>query len=186
MTNIPQSTHLTNRQAFKQLLRQHGVEDLHGLELMRLAHMIAHTYEHIIDEELSHARLSGPRWGLLLRLWGAEKLGHASVRPTQLSLAQNVSKNTISSHLRSLEDQGLIEREIDQDDKRQFRIRLSDAGRAVVEATMPNHLEFLNTLTAELTRAEIEQLQHLMFRLFQSLVKHGNLEGRCSYIKQDE
>jgi DNA-binding MarR family transcriptional regulator len=147
--------------------------------------MIANTYENIIDEKLSHARLSGPRWLLLLRLWGVEKLGHVSIRPTQLSLTQNVSRNTISSHLRSLEDQGLIEREIDPDDKRQFRIRLSDAGRAMVEATMPNHLRFLNSLTSELTPVEIEQLQHLMFRLFQSLVKHGNLQDKCLYRKHE-
>jgi DNA-binding MarR family transcriptional regulator len=185
MTNNTHSTPLANRQAFEQLLRKHGIEDLHGLEMVRLVHVIANAYENIINEELSHARLSGPRWGLLLRLWGAEKLGHASVRPTQLSHTQNVSKNTISSHLRSLEDQGLIEREIDPDDKRQFRIRLSDAGRAMVQATTPDHLRFLNSLTAELSPAEIEQLQHLMFRLFQSLIKHGNLESRCSYMKRD-
>jgi DNA-binding MarR family transcriptional regulator len=185
MTNITPSAYLANRRAFEQLLRKHGIEDLHGLELVRLTHMIANAYENIIDEELSHARLSGPRWGLLLRLWGAEKLGLASVRPTQLSHSLNVSKNTISSHLRSLEDQGLIEREIDPDDRRQFRIRLSKAGLAIVQETTPNHIRFLNTLAAELTPAEIEQLQHLLLRLFQSLVKHGNLEDRCSYMKQD-
>jgi DNA-binding MarR family transcriptional regulator len=186
MTNSTVGIHAANRQAFEQLLREHHITDLHGLELLRLVHMLANAYETVNNEHLSHARLSGPRWSLLLRLWGAEQLGAPFVHPTQLSHTQNVSKNTISSHLRSLEEQGLIERAIDPSDKRQFHIRLSERGRALVQAVTSDHLRFLNHLTADLSPTDVEQLQQLLLRLYQSLVKHGNLPERCVPTGRDE
>jgi DNA-binding MarR family transcriptional regulator len=107
------------------------------------------------------------------------------VRPTQLSRSQQVSKNTISTHLRSLEEQGLILREIDPADRRQFRIRLSDAGRLLVERATPGHISFLNQLTTGLTLQEIEQLQHLLQRLHQSLLDHCQGGTTCGAASEE-
>jgi DNA-binding MarR family transcriptional regulator len=164
---------------FRELLAEQGILELHGVELVRLIHRIANTYESITSERMSVDNLSEPRWHLLIRLWIMERLGAPCVRPTQLSKSQQVSKNTISAHLRALEEQGLIERELDPDDRRQFRIRLSDAGRTLVQAATPGHVRFLNSLTADLTPAEIDQLLALLHRLHSSLVHHGKVEAKC-------
>ena len=58
--------------------------------------------------------------------------------PTHLSRCQSVSKNTISSLIGGLEEQGLVERELDRDDKRVFRIHLTDAGRQAVRRPRPS------------------------------------------------
>ncbi len=55
--------------------------------------------------------LSPHRWRVLFRIWLEEQQGFLTVNPTQLSRAHQVSKNTISDHLRALEDGGLIARE---------------------------------------------------------------------------
>jgi DNA-binding MarR family transcriptional regulator len=154
-------------------------DTFYGVDLVRMIHLLANTYETVVDEQLSHVQLTGARWSLLLRLWRAEKLGNYSVRPTQLSHFQRVSKNTISSHLRSLEEQGLIERDIDPQDKRQFRICLSDAGRALVQATAAEHLQFLNKLTADLNPEEIANLRELLQRLHHSILRHGQVMVDC-------
>jgi DNA-binding MarR family transcriptional regulator len=101
-----------------------------------------------------------------------ERCGTSAVSPTQLSKAQNVSKNTISAHLRALEEQGLIIRELDAADRRQFRIRLSDAGRTLVRASIPGHIEFMNDLLAGLDADEVAQLQGLLEKLIRSLAEH--------------
>ncbi|MCL4859438.1 MAG: MarR family transcriptional regulator [Caldilineaceae bacterium] len=179
MTN--QTTHSPHHQIFQELLHQHGITQMHGVELVRLIHKIANTYESITSERMRDDSLSEPRWRLLVRLWIAERMGAPCVRPTQLSKTQQVSKNTISAHLRSLEEQGLIERDLDPDDRRQFRIRLSGAGRALVEAATPGHVRFLNQLTAGLTATEVEELQRLLERLHQSLITYGQVEPPCHY-----
>jgi DNA-binding MarR family transcriptional regulator len=178
MTN-PFERERVGHQGFRHLFHELGVKPLHGLEVVRQIHLLANLYEALTDEQLRAHNLSQPRWSLLLRLWGAEHLGVPCVRPTQLSHTQGVSKNTISTHLRSLEEQGLIERELDPDDRRQFRIRLSEAGRALVQAATPGHIQFLNSLTADLTAQEVEQLTGLLLRLHDSLLRHGGMEGRC-------
>ena len=117
-----------------------------------------------------------------MRLFGKEKLGELAVSPTDLSRTQQVSRNTISAHLRALEEQGLIEREVDREDLRQFRIRLTTSGRALIESTMPSYLAFLDDLAGDLTPDEREQLRTLLRKLHGSLCVHGQIEG-CSAWK---
>lgn len=147
--------------------------DTTGLELARRVRRAAHLYETIANQDLRDADLSGPRFGLLIRLFAHEKRNHGSgMSPTQLSQCQRVSKNTISSMLRGLEEQGLIERSLDPADRRVFRIRLSDAGRELVRTASPRHSERLNALASELTASEQEQLASLLDKLIHSLSAH--------------
>ena len=124
---------------------------------------------------LRDAQLSGPRWRLLLHLHVAEYTGKTSLSPTELSSLQVVTKNTISSLLRSLEDQGLIERTLDPNDRRQFQIGLTDEGRDLVRTSTPQLMAYLNQLTSGLSSDEISQLQALLDKLHRSLVDHGDL-----------
>ncbi|MGQ9555691.1 MAG: MarR family winged helix-turn-helix transcriptional regulator [Anaerolineae bacterium] len=150
-----------------------GPADMTGLELMGRIRMVANLYEAAANEQLRDAALSGPRFGLLLGLLADEKLaGGQGLSPTHLSHFRNVSKNTISALLRGLEEQGLIERTLDPEDKRIFHIRLSEAGRELVRAVAPQHLAYLNDLAASLTPAEQAQLLELLTKLAQALVHH--------------
>ncbi|MBW7885956.1 MAG: winged helix-turn-helix transcriptional regulator, partial [Caldilineaceae bacterium] len=83
-----------------------------------------------------------------------------------------------SDHLRALEEAGLIERELDQADRRQFKIWLTDAGRDAVRRTTPNHVRHLNALVAALDRDEIEQLKNLLERLHRALRSQAQ-ENSC-------
>ena len=141
-----------------------------GLELIRWLHMVTNAYAGAADEQLRDAGLSGPRWVLLFRLLAEERCGCGEgISPTHLSQRQNVSKNTISVLLRGLEEQGLIERTLVPDDRRAFQIRLTDAGRTLVETTAPAHIAFLNEMTAGLTAEENAQLIDLLQKLHRSL-----------------
>jgi DNA-binding MarR family transcriptional regulator len=173
MTNRP-DPHF--RENFFRAIAGLGIEDVHGVELLHLVKLTAGAYDVVMAERMREEDLSAPRWRVLLRLWVEEQAGNESLSPTQLSLAQKVSKNTISSHLRSLEEQGLIERELDADDLRQFRIRLTARGRDLVRRSTPGHMTFLNDLSADLTTYEIETLQSLLQKLHGSLLHHAQIE----------
>ncbi len=164
-------------------LAQLGVTDVRGVELMHLVKTLANTYEAIMAERLRSEQLSAPRWRLLLRLFFEEQQGKPSLSPTALSRSQSVSKNTISAHLRSLEEQGWILRELDPADRRSFRIRLTEAGRALVQETAPVHVDFLNQLASGLSPEETRQLRALLCKLRDSLVSRG-LAGRATAQSQ--
>ena len=130
--------------------------DLTGVELLRRVCRAANLYDTILNRRLRASDLSGPRWHLLMHLRSDEmRHGPGGVSPTYLSKCQGVRKNTISSLLRGLEEQGLIERALDPTDWRAFRIRLSSAGRewppyslgdAAISAVSPSRADRLRPL----------------------------------------
>jgi DNA-binding MarR family transcriptional regulator len=158
-----------------------GDADPAGVEIMRLVRMVCNVYDVRVDDALRESGLSGPRWGLLLRMLAEEKRGRVrGMSPTDLSRCQNVSKNTISSLIGGLEEQGLVERELDRADKRVFRIHLTDAGRQAVLETAPQHVAYLNALASGLTAGERTQLIGLMEKLHASLLDRPVRSGVAS------
>ncbi len=150
-----------------------GVEDTSGLELVAMIRGLANLYEMAEVPPEAGLDLSGPRWLLLLRLMAEEHEGNRDgLTPTGLSHFQNVSKNTISSLLRGLEDQGLIQRAIDPDDKRLFRIQLSERGRSLMAVAAPQRIRYLNCLVSGLTGDEKEQLFTLLGKLYHSVTQN--------------
>ena len=145
-----------------------GQNDFTGVEIAGLVRMVANQYE-ALGEQQNH--LSGPRWGLLLRLMTEEDRGNQHATPTYLSRCQNVSKNTISSLLRGLEDQGLITRQLDEDDRRIFRITLTPQGRRLIQETAPARIERMNQLVSQLSPDELAQLNGLLAKLYRSITE---------------
>ncbi len=146
--------------------RLFGAENTAGIELFLLLQRVAHL-SRMLDNQLGEdMELSGPRWRLLIRLFMDEQAGNASgLTPTDLSHSQRVSKNTISSLLRGLESQGLIERALDPNDLRAFRIQLTPAGRDYLRANAPRRLEALNRMLGVLEPQEYAELTRLLTKL---------------------
>lgn len=156
---------------FKELLSGLGEGiDSTGLELVRLFHMVVNLYASEAENRVNGVAMSGPRWRLLLRLFMEERLGRTEgLAPGYLSRCQSVSKNTISVLLRGLEEHGWVERTLDPEDRRVFRIRLTPAGRELIRTSAPERLAHLNTLVDDLTVEERGQLIRLLSKLHRSL-----------------
>ena len=153
-----------------------GTNNVQGLELTGLIRRLGNIYDAIFNQNSGDSELSGPRLAILMRLFIDEEIGNGEgITPTILSHFQNVSKNTISSLLNGLEDQGLLERENDPIDRRIYRLKITDAGRALVKEFAPRQMEYLNSLSSDLTIEEQEQLIVLMKKLLQSLHNHAAL-----------
>ena len=156
-------------------------ESLHGIELINLLRMNMHFVEAIIAQHPRLGELSGPRMGILMRLMAEEDMGNSQgVNPTRLSHYQNVKKNTVSSLISGLEEQGLVERTINPEDKRGFNIRLTRLGREIITASMPERICFLNQVTAGLTDSEKKQMIGLLIKLRGSLIKLRHHPEDCT------
>ncbi|WP_295821200.1 MarR family winged helix-turn-helix transcriptional regulator [uncultured Deinococcus sp.] len=84
-----------------------------------------------------------------------------------------VSPATVTGSTDRLEARGLLTRTLDPDDRRSWRIALTDAGRALVRSHLPEHLAFEQSLLAALTPDEITQLETLLRRL----IDHAETNG---------
>ncbi|HOG48050.1 MAG TPA: MarR family transcriptional regulator, partial [Anaerolineae bacterium] len=123
-----------------------GLEDTSGVEILATIRALTRLCEVVDSQKDADVGLSGPRWGLLLVLLAHERFGKGQgLTPSALSHVQGVSRNTISSLLRGLEEQGYIERALDATDRRVFRIRLTGEGRKVVQSLAPARVAYANS-----------------------------------------
>ncbi len=150
-----------------------GIENVRGIQVSTALHRIANLYDMITNQASEVEGVSAPRMGILFRLYAGEVLHkEAGVTPTMLSHMQNVTKNTISSLVKGLEDQGLIRRENDPVDRRIYRLHLTDAGREYIIRIAPQQITFLNSLISDMKPQEIDQLLELLGKLQNSIMGH--------------
>lgn len=148
-----------------------GIEDTTAFDLAKLLHHIGNLMERVTECAMDDDTLSNARLRLLVPLLIAERLGHpAEISPTMLSRYSNVSRNTISALLRGLEEQGLVTREVDADDRRRFHIRLTPLGREVAMERAPRFVAHTESLFADLTADERETLLRLLTKVRDTLV----------------
>lgn len=159
-----------------------NAEDTRRFNLLRALMASARIIEVIADHDLQKTGLSLPRLRLLMRLHIEEHLGNQEgVSPSELSQHQHISKNTISSLLASLEDQKLIERTLSSEDKRSFKIRLTQTGRQLVQSTLPEHNVLLEQLFAALNTEEQKTLLKILTKLRGALVQQLHASELDSY-----
>lgn len=166
---------------YHQLKDLFQIEDMSGVELFTSLARVAQLSETLALIRIDGPDVSMPRWRLLLHLFIAEQLGNTSgLTPTELSEFRQVSKNTVSSLLRGLEEQDLIQREMDPKDLRIFHIHLTDAGRQLILGSAPQRLQGLNHMLSGLSAEEIQNLIQLLNKL------RGSLERQCCGLQQNQ
>lgn len=153
-----------------------GTDNIQGLELVGSIRRLGNFYDAIFNQINSDSDLSFQRLAILMRLYIDDQIGNSKgITPTILSHFQKVSKNTISSLLRGLEEQGLLRRENDPLDRRSYRLKITEDGREMVKELAPHHVEYMNSLSSDLSVDEKEQLIVLLKKLLQSLLNHTTL-----------
>lgn len=90
---------------------------------------------------------------------------HEGLTSTEVAQRTLMDKPTVSRAAASLIERGILDRDIDRDDRRRAPMSLSDEGKAIYAAVIPMALEsereFLNALSSD----EAETLHRLLSRL---------------------
>ena len=140
--------------------------DAETMHLMSQLRSVAHAMYRIGESSLDETKLSMAQYGLLMTLLFSERMeGKSAMNPSEISRRRGTNRNTISALVRTLEADGFIERELDQDDRRKFNIRLTDSGRNLVEEHAHGHFNTMNQVFASLTKAERAALGKILTKL---------------------
>jgi DNA-binding MarR family transcriptional regulator len=150
--------------AFAESLYAEGDPRVH--RLMDELRKVAHQLYRLSEVSLEATGLSYAQFRVLMNLLFNEWKGSAEgLNPSEISQQQGTSRNTISALIRSLEEEGLIERHLDQDDRRRFNIHLTEAGRHKVRDHADQHMQLVAHIFAGFSPDELETLSGLLQRL---------------------
>lgn len=149
-----------------------AVEDLAVLtlfcQLLRIAHLLGHIT--VLHDDI---QLSPPRAFLLAQLAASVQAGNREgLSPSDLSILLSVSRNTVSSLINGLEDQGLVWRQLHPTDRRRFLIQITPHGYAVVREQAPHFARRISSILGVLSLDERNQLSILLQKLHDGLAAH--------------
>lgn len=90
---------------------------------------------------------------------------------TPVEVAQQLlsSQSGMTGKLDRLEEQGLVQRTPDPNDRRAVRLRVTDAGRTLIDEAFDISLQTYESMLDELSRVEIEDLRTLLEKLLTRL-----------------
>ncbi|MBQ0853673.1 MarR family winged helix-turn-helix transcriptional regulator [Streptomyces sp. NPDC057620] len=120
------------------------------------------------DAPLRHAGLTRPEFDLL----GALRRTGLELTPGELARETFSSGAAVTKRLKQLTERGLVERRGDARDRRVAHVRLTDAGRALVDGILPEQLSYETTALSDLNPTD----QHTLATLLGNLL--SQLEGR--------
>jgi DNA-binding MarR family transcriptional regulator len=92
-----------------------------------------------------------------------------TVRPSDLAAQMRLDLSTISRHLRSLEQQGMLQRSADPDDARALRISITARGAEVLTRLMNHRAAMIRDAIAHWPESDRGALRQLLRRLADDL-----------------
>ncbi len=149
-----------------------GTSDVRGMTLFFRLKLVTHLIGYLLGTQRKEDALSHARMRILIWLMAEKQRGNeAGLLPSELSDHLGVSRNTVSTLLNGLETQGLIVRQLHPDDRRQWLIRLTPDGEALVRQRAPEFAAFVGSLFQGLSEQEQQTLLALLDRLYQTLAQ---------------
>ncbi|MGD9700908.1 MAG: MarR family winged helix-turn-helix transcriptional regulator [Acidimicrobiia bacterium] len=139
-----------------------GAKEVTG-RIVRLASLFQQAY----DEVFAPLGLNGGDYGVLAPLRRAGE--PYELTPTELAKQRMMTSGGMTAAIDRLERKGLVSRVPNPADRRGNLVRLTDAGRDVIDEAMEHHAQTEARLTAALDEPERAQLRHLLRTLLRAV-----------------
>ena len=147
--------------------------DTAPMEIIGRINRCAALLQQAEDAPLRRAGLSRPEFDLLGAL---RRTGH-ELTPGELARETFSSGAAVTKRLKQLTERGLVERRGDSRDRRVAHVRLTDAGRDLVDGLLPEQLAHERSVLAGLAPHGRDELAALLSELL------GRLEGRAGALR---
>ncbi|MCP4359700.1 MAG: winged helix-turn-helix transcriptional regulator [Chloroflexi bacterium] len=129
-----------------------------------------HALRHISEASIANSGLTEAQYLVLMSLYIHENIEDGRMlNPSEISKWRGTSRNTISSLIRGLENDGLIERHLDTQDRRKFNICLTDNGRTLVSQYAHKQFSIVGGCFSKLSNQDQTELTNLLIKLKQNL-----------------
>ena len=162
---------LYDRRTRDHLKRDIPADEVAATEALAALRVASHGMRNMMDRWLERHDLSEGRMGVLWRLRG---MGPTTLGDLAESL--DVSPRNITGLVDHLEQDGLVERFADPEDRRATRVRLAPAGKQKLSEIKHEMGTHSHGVVAGFTADELKQLRHLLLKLVQNMPANRELE----------
>lgn len=139
---------------------------------------VAHIIDGLLERQLSKYNINRSEYILLDVL----KETGTSLRPSDLKIWLHLAKHTITMLINSLERKGLVQRRIDDSDRRSLQVSLTSRGWELTGQIMPVRRQVVHEVMSCLPEEQIEKmdawLETLRVHLDQYGIQNESLETR--------
>ncbi|MFY4722642.1 MarR family winged helix-turn-helix transcriptional regulator [Streptomyces sp. LaBMicrA B280] len=151
----------------------HPELDTGPMEVIGRINRCAALLQQAEDAPLRRAGLSRPEFDLLGAL---RRTGH-ELTPGELARETFSSGAAVTKRIKQLTERGLVERRGDTRDRRVAHVRLTDAGRDLVDGVLPDQLAYETAVLSVLAPTGRDDLAGLLAELL------SRLEGRMGALR---
>lgn len=145
-------------QALLQEAQQRQLPDIEGIRLCFQTLSLASAIDRDCAALLAPHGLSEGRFVLLFLLDATP----AGLAPNELAAKAGVTRATVTGLLDGLEREALAERQVDADDRRALRIKLTRKGKQLAKKVFAQHSHWIAQLFGDLSPNERKQLNTLL------------------------
>lgn len=149
-----ETTHILSRQ----------VNEMEHMDVAKnVGFLLAKAYQRacvIFKEEFEGYDLTPQQFGLLGFLWQEDGITQA-----ELSAKSQIDRTTMGGLIDRLEKEGLVARRTHPDDRRAYRICLTERGMAMESELVPLAVKAQETFIAKLDQQEVETLKSLLEKI---------------------
>ncbi|WUV20447.1 MarR family transcriptional regulator [Streptomyces sp. NBC_01485] len=142
--------------------------DTGPMEIIGRVNRCAALLQQTEDAPLRRTGLSRPEFDLLCAL---RRTGH-ELTPGELARETFSSGAAVTKRLKQLAERGLVERRGDARDRRVAHLRLTDAGRDLVDGILPEQLAYESAVLSALDGDRQDELADLLGELLSRLEEH--------------
>jgi DNA-binding MarR family transcriptional regulator len=162
---------LFDRRIRERMDRNAPADEVNATEALAALRTASHAFHRVTDRWLERHDLSESRMGVLWRLRHND-----SMTLGDLAEVLDVSPRNITGLVDHLEEDSLVERFPDPDDRRAIRVRLAPAGKQKLADIKKEMGDQRHGLVAGFTGDELQQLRHLCLKLVRNLTASKELE----------
>lgn len=134
---------------------------------LQAAQQLGRTYRSLMAAFDQQLGMPLPRWRILICLYQED----GCLSQKQLVRLLRIDPAAVTRQLKSIESLGLIERFTDEQDNRLTNVRLSPAGRELVEATLPRRRRLVEAMLQDFSDQDLNQLITLLGKWESALLK---------------
>ena len=145
------------------------------LHLLRTGDEVFEGVNHFFAER----HISQGRFTVLMLLNRSCEGGPAPSTPAELAEQSRVTRATMTGLIDTLEKDGLVTREADENDRRTLHVRLTPQGKSLVENMLPDYFRCVSAIIEPLNETERKQLVSLLQKIQQGLAPSRDPEEQA-------